>query len=113
MFIRWGLGGRGAPRRAALGKFAERSAVEPVTEALFQECFGLDFATAQQQLTAHLPEAIRDRLVLRPAQRPRLPDYTLRPANDVEIARLKGDWERLEAGFVKALTRDDVVGLFS
>ena len=101
LFIRWGLGGRGAPRRAALWRFTERAAVEPVTESLFQECFGLDFATAQKQLTAYLPEAIRDRLALRPAQRPRLPDYLLRPANEVEIARIKGDWERLEIGYVK------------
>ena len=102
LFIHWGLGGRGAPRRAALWKFVERAAVEPVTETLFQECFGLDFATAQQQLTAHLPEAIREKLALRPAQWPRLPDYPLRPANDVEIARIKGAWERLEIGYVKA-----------
>ena len=40
---------------------------------LFQDCFGVDYATAQQQLTAYLPEAIRDRLPLRPASRPRLP----------------------------------------
>lgn len=109
LFIRWGLAGRGAPRRPALWKFAERAAVEPVTEALFRECFGFDFATAWQQLTAYLPEAMREKLVLRPAQRPRLPDYTLRPATETEIARLKGDWERLEIGFVKtqfpALTR--------
>lgn len=102
LFIRWGLAGRDSPRRAALWTFAERAAVEPVTEALFQECFGLDFATAWQQLTAYLPEAIRDRLALRPAQRPRVPNYSLRPASDVEVARLKGDWERLEVGFVKA-----------
>lgn len=100
LFIRWGLGGRGA-RRAALWKFAERAAVESVTETLFQECFGFDFATAQRQLTEHLPEAIRDRLPLKPAQRPRLPDYVLRPADEVEIAQIKGDWERLEIGFVK------------
>jgi hypothetical protein len=102
LFIRWGLAGRGAPRRAALWKFAERAAVESVTEALFKECFGLDFADARQQLTAHLPEAMRERLALRPAQRPRLPDPGLRPATDVEIARIKGDWERLEIAFVKA-----------
>jgi hypothetical protein len=101
LFVRWGVGGRGAPRREALWKFAARAAVEPVTDALFQECFGLDFATAQPQLAAYLPEAIRERLVLRPAQRPRLPDYPLRAANEVEIARIKGDWERLEIGFVK------------
>ncbi|MBI4625407.1 MAG: hypothetical protein HY736_19580 [Verrucomicrobia bacterium] len=102
LFVRWGLGGRGAPRRAALWKFAARAAVEPVTEALFQEWFGLDFATGQKQLAVYLPEAMRDRLALRPAQRPRLPDYPLRPANEVEMARIKGDWERLEIGYVKA-----------
>src|SRR6185436_1525062 len=101
LFIRWGLAGRGAPRRTALWKFAERAAVEPVTEALFQECFGLDFATARQQLTAYLPEAMREKLALRPAQRPRLPDYPLRAATEAEIARIKGDWERLEIAFVK------------
>ncbi len=102
LFIHWGLGGRGAPRRAALWKFAGRAAVEPVTEALFQECFGLDFATARQQLTTHLTNAMRGPLALRPAQRPRLPEHSLRPASDVEIARLKGDWERIEIGYVKA-----------
>jgi hypothetical protein len=101
LFVRWGVAGRGAPRRAALWKFAARAAVEPVTEALLRECFGLDFATAHRQLTEHLPEAIRERLALRPPPRPRLADYPLRPATDVEIARLKGDWERLEIGYVK------------
>jgi hypothetical protein len=100
--IRWGLGGRGAPRRTALWKFTARAAVEPVTEALFQECFGLDFAAAQAQLALDLTAATRDRLALRPAQRPRLPAYPLRTASDVEIARIKGDWERLEIGFVRA-----------
>ncbi|MSU50781.1 MAG: hypothetical protein EXS37_17125 [Opitutus sp.] len=102
LFVRWGLGGRGAPRRVALWTFAVRAAAEPVTEPLFQECFGLDFATAREQLAEHLPEAMREKLVLRPAQRPRLPDYALRPADEVEIARIKGDWERLEIGYVKA-----------
>ena len=102
LFIHWGLGGRGAPRRAGLWKFVARAATEPVTEALFQECLGLDFAAAQKQLAAYLPEAMQDRLALRPAQRPRLPNYPVRPANDVEVARIKGDWERLEIGYVKA-----------
>ncbi len=102
LFVRWGVGGGGAPRREALWKFATRAALEPVTETLFQECFGFDFATARQQLTAHLPEAIRQRLELRPAQKPRLPDYPLRVASNEDIARLKGDWERLEIGYVKA-----------
>lgn len=101
LFVHWGLGGRGAPRRAALWKFVERAATEPVTAALFQECFGFDFATAQSQLAGYLPEATGEKLTLRAAQRPRLPDYVLRPASEGEIARLKGDWERLEIDYVK------------
>ncbi|HUR59854.1 MAG TPA: hypothetical protein VM029_19190, partial [Opitutaceae bacterium] len=102
LFVRWGVAGRGAPRRAAFWQFAARASVESVTEELFKECFGFDFATAELQLAAFLPEAMRDTLVLRPAQRPRLPDYPVRPADEVEIARIKGDWERLEIGYVKA-----------
>ncbi len=101
LFVHWGVGGRGAPRRAAFWKFTARAAVEPVTEALFRECFGLDFAAAAKALTAYLPSAMNDLLVLRPA-RLRAPDLALRPAGDAEIARLKGDWERLEIGYVKA-----------
>lgn len=102
LFVRWGLGGKGAPRRAALWKFVERAAVEPVNEQLFRDCFGIDYATARQQLTQYLPEAMSARLPLKPAQWPRLPEYVLRPASDVEIARIRGDWERLEIGYVKA-----------
>jgi hypothetical protein len=101
LFVRWGLAGRGAPRRAALERFVARAANEPVSEALFQDCFGIDFANAHQQLTAYLPEAMRERLPLRPVQRPRLPEYPLRPASELEIARLKGELERLEIGYVK------------
>lgn len=102
LFVRWGVAGRGSPRREALWKFAARAATEPVTETLFHECFGFDYAAAQRQLAAFLPEAMRERLELRPAQRPRAPDFALRTATDDEIARLKGDWERLEIGYVKA-----------
>lgn len=102
LFVHWGVGGRGAPRRAAFRAFVERAAVESVTEDLFRQCFGLSFSAAQDQLTAYLPVALRERLALRPAQRPRLPDYALASASDVDGARLKGDWERLEVGFVRS-----------
>jgi hypothetical protein len=101
LLVRWGLGGRGAPRRVALWKFVDRAAAGEATEALFRECFDLDFAAADKALGEYLLEAQRDRLALRPAQRPRLADIPLRPATDVEVARIKGDWERLEIGYVK------------
>jgi hypothetical protein len=102
LLVHWGLAGRDAPRRPALWQFVARAATEPVTETLFRECFGLDFAAAHRALTAHLPEAMRTRLALRPTLRAPSAELALRPATDVEVSRLKGDWERLEIAFVKA-----------
>ncbi len=102
LFVHWGLAGRGAEGRAAFTRFVTRATTEAVTEALFRDCLGLDFTAALKELAGHIPAATRERLVLQPAQRPRLPDYELRPASEVDIARLKGDWERLEIPFVQA-----------
>jgi hypothetical protein len=99
LFVRWGLA---APRRPAFTNFVARAAAGEVTEALFQECFGLDFAAAHQQLTAYLPEAQGGRLALRPTPMPRLLEFPIRAASDAEVSRIKGDWERLEIGYVKA-----------
>ena len=45
--------------------------------------------------------AVRKALTLKPAQPIKPPAIGLRNATDTEISRLKGDWERLEVGFVK------------
>ncbi|HUR59829.1 MAG TPA: hypothetical protein VM029_19065 [Opitutaceae bacterium] len=103
LFVRWGLDGRGAPRREALWKFVERSAILGVSEELFQECFGLDYAAAAQQLAAYLATATRNTVRFRA---PRLPSpaMTLRNATDAQIARIKGDWERMEVTYVKVIS---------
>jgi hypothetical protein len=101
LFVRWGLAGRGAPRREALTNFVARAAAEPVTEELFRSCFGFDFAEARRRLTEYLPEAVRAPLDLRSTRRVRPPDYPLRPATAAEVARLKGELERLQIGWVK------------
>jgi hypothetical protein len=103
LFVRWGLDGRGAPRREALWKFAERSAIVGVSEALFQECFGLDYAAASEQLAAYLPTAARNTVRFR-ARRAPIPSMTLRNATDAQIARIKGDWERMEVTYVKVIS---------
>jgi hypothetical protein len=104
LWVRWGLDPRGGARRAAFFRFVERCAVQSPGEPLFQECFGLDYAAAQAELAAYLPVAVRRALVIKPDRPARLPPLALRNASDGEIARIKGDWERLEVPYVKAIS---------
>ncbi len=103
LFVRWGLDPAGGARKAAFHQFIERATLEGHSEALFQQCFGLDYTTAQAALTAFLPTAVRDAVVFRPAKLAKLPALALRPATEGQIARIKGDWERLEIAYVKKM----------
>lgn len=101
LFLRWGLEGKGSPRREGFLKFVERSSVELATEKLAQDCLGFDYAGLAEQLTAFLPTAVRKDVTLRPGAPIKLPPLPLRHATDGEIARIKGDWERLEIDYVR------------
>ena len=102
LLVRWALDRKDEAARAALWKLVDRASARVIDEALFQECFGLDFATAQAQLDSYLPKAVKNSATLRPASSPRLPVFPLRNATENEIARIKGDWERMEIAYVKA-----------
>jgi len=101
LFERWALGDANSGRRRALWKFADRSSRERATEATFFECFGLSYAQANAQLALYLPRATAWPARVESDEAPQDPDIRLRPATDAEIARIKGDWERLETAFVK------------
>lgn len=104
LFVRWGLEANDGAHRAALWKFTERSASEGVSESLFRECFGFDFAEAQMQLAAYLRLAVQRTTHFRPAKLPKLAPLPLRNASHGQIARIKGDWERLEVPYVTAIS---------
>lgn len=106
LFVRWGLDPAGGARRAAFWRFAERSAIEGVSEELFRDCFDLDYETAQAQLNAYLPSAVRRTIQFRPKRVPPLPPLALRNASDGQLARIKGDWERLEISYVQSISPD-------
>ncbi len=103
LIVRWALDGRTPAQRAAFAEFVDRAG-HRVTPEEFQRCFGVDFATADAQLAAYLPAAVRKSVTLRPARPLKTPEVTLRNASDAELARIKGDWERLEVGFVRKRT---------
>ncbi|MBL9189635.1 MAG: hypothetical protein JNK23_19295 [Opitutaceae bacterium] len=105
LFVRWGLEAEGGAHRAALWKFTELAAVRGASEELFTTCFGFDFAAAQARLTAYLPTAVRKTATFRLARNtPKPAPIELRHATDGEIARIKGDWERLEVPYVKKIS---------
>ncbi|MCF7686829.1 MAG: hypothetical protein K9M98_09650 [Cephaloticoccus sp.] len=108
LFIRWALDpvkaspdGAGV-RAQALWNFLQRSADGPVTEALFQDCFGQGYAAAEATLREYLPRALRNSYSLRTAQPIKPPKFTLRNATPLEVSRVKGELTRLEIGYVRA-----------
>ena len=103
LFVRWALDGRTPGQRDAFWNFVDQAA-DGVTPAAFERCFSIDFATADAQLATYLPTAVRKSLTLRPVRPLKAPPFALRNASDAEIARIKGDWERLEVGFVRSRT---------
>lgn len=101
LFVRWSLDGRTPAQRAAFFEFVARASDERVSARRFRETFGLEFTEADAQLLAYLPAALRKSFTLRLERSLKAPEFGLRDATDVEISRLKGDWERLEVTFVK------------
>ncbi|MSU66442.1 MAG: hypothetical protein EXS38_10145 [Opitutus sp.] len=100
LLLRWALDGREAPRRAGFWKFVERTTLEGASGKLFTDCLGLDYAAALEQLTAYRLTAVKATMRFRPGRPARLPKLALRDAGEAEIGRIKGDWERMEIGFV-------------
>jgi hypothetical protein len=103
LFLRWAMDGENHPRREALWRFVTRvSAGGFVTEDVFRECFGLGYVDAQERLSDYLASAVIGSVHFDAGKPEPLPKLAPRLANDADIARVKGDLERLEITWVKA-----------
>jgi hypothetical protein len=100
LFFRWAIVS-GDPMREALWKFAARGAEGPLTEELFEAHFGFDFAELRDRLSDYLPKAVEETARIRPGRLPPLPDFEIDRATPNEIARVRGEWERLAIGHVQ------------
>ena len=97
LFIRWAIDGKAPARRAELAELVKRSMRELVTEEMLKTCFGLSADQIRRQLEGYLPLATRRQTLLR---KPGLGATNLlraREATPLEIGRIMGDWQRLEA----------------
>jgi hypothetical protein len=101
LFIRWALDPANAPAANALWNFARRTSQEPPTEALFTECFGFGYTDLMDRLSDYLPTAVKQTARILPGKLPALPRFEVKPATPAQIARLRGEWERLEIPFVR------------
>lgn len=101
LFIRWALIDGDAARRAAFWRCVDRLEVEPARDALLRAELGLDFAALDRVLQDYLPRARNQRRRLHEATPRRTPEPALRDATPGEIARIRGDWERLSIGYVR------------
>ncbi|MDO8543325.1 MAG: hypothetical protein Q7S40_23045 [Opitutaceae bacterium] len=100
LFFRWALvsGGR---TREALWKLAARAAEGPVTGEVFEACFGFDFSELRDRLSDYLPKAVEEMARIQPGKLPPLPEFEVERATPNEIARVRGEWERLAIGHVQ------------
>jgi hypothetical protein len=93
LFVRWGLF-RFADRQAFLD-FVDKATKEPVNELLFTRYFGIGYAEAQRRLGDYLPAAVSEPVRV-PFATPPDPTFTTAQATSIDVARIIGDWGRLE-----------------
>jgi hypothetical protein len=64
---------------------------------LFRECFGRSYADVHAELSWYLAIALDEEVTAPAHDVLPVPDFRLREATPAEIARLRGEWERIEA----------------
>jgi hypothetical protein len=93
LLVRWGLYRSG--NRQGFLDFVRHAAREPATEALFQGYLGVSYGEAQKRLLEYLPTAVSDPIRV-PISAPPHRELNIREARSVDVARIIGDWGRLE-----------------
>lgn len=97
LFSRWGIYGRQRPEQVAqFWLFADRASREPVNEQLFRDCFGQSYAEVRAELSWYLAIALTEDAITTARMEPP-PKIKFREATNAEVARVRGEWERMES----------------
>jgi hypothetical protein len=101
LFFRWGNDPKNGVREA-FWKLAERATKDVITDKIFEEYFGFGMSEMRDRLSDYLPTAVREPMHIEPGkvERVRLDDP--KPASKELVARLLGEWQRLEIYYVAA-----------
>jgi len=103
LLVRWGLFGSG--KRQAFLDFVDQATREPVSEAMFRRFLGFGYVEAQRRLGEYLPDAASHSITF-PIAVPDREDLEIRDATSTEVARIVGDWGRLEGKAAGSLQFD-------
>ena len=96
LFVRWGIYGQKATEAARFWQFAEQACTMPLSEEIFRGYFGQSYADVRAELSWYMVIALSEE-GLAPITVVPPPKLTFRDATGEEIARLRGEWERIEA----------------
>jgi hypothetical protein len=103
LFVRWGTYDCPEAQVAQFWRFAERACSEVVSETLFKECFGgRSYAEIRAELSWYLPLALTRQGEATAYDVKPVPKLPLKDATGVQIARVRGEWERMEAAALAA-----------
>ncbi len=104
-FVHLCLFGNPSRFRAALHDFVLRLQTEPLSEALFQECFGMSFEAMRQMLKGYIrrPVGKYDQYRLQEGSELTAKLVTFREATQAQIARIQADAFRLAGHRTDAL----------
>ncbi len=101
LFLRWAIAEDKGSRREALWQFLDRLESEAPSEALFQSYFNVGYADMRDILSDYLPEAVEQPVTLRAGKVSKPPTINLRDATPLDVARIRGDWERIQIAYVR------------
>ena len=102
LFVRWAFDGQHPDRQEAFWKFVELASTEPpVTESMFEQCFGLNYSDMLDRLLDYQSTAVAAPLQIALGKLADVPEFKVTPATLSEVGRITGDWERLEAGYAR------------
>jgi hypothetical protein len=93
-FVHWGLYGDMGKHQAAFVRFLQRLDREPLTEALFQDCFQQSYRDMALTLRGYVEftaHTIAGVAANKGQKLPEPPAFELRDATEAEVGRIKGD----------------------
>jgi hypothetical protein len=111
LLFRMAFDGRLPGGPEALWKFVRGVRPGVDHEALFKESFGMGTEEAVDAMRAYLPGAIRKPMRARVVREGRLPPIEMRAATPTEVARIRGEWERLSCRMV-GVAQPELLGVY-
>lgn len=102
LFLRWAFDDKSHARREALWKFVDRSSREPVTEALFRQCFGMGYSDMEKELASFIPRAGKRPIEVFDSYSVKSPDVSaIRDATAGEVGWIKGSFDLKALAYVR------------